>query len=146
MRAKRVVALTAEQRAQLRRVVNTATRARPRTRARILLLADQGRTDGEIAGMLRTSPTTVARTRRKFVDGGVDAATADRPRPGAAPLLDERGRTALAALTVQAPPAARRGWSMQLLARELVRRGVVDRVSDETVRRAIRRMRRGAVS
>ncbi|HEV8636153.1 MAG TPA: helix-turn-helix domain-containing protein [Chloroflexota bacterium] len=142
MRAKCAVDLTAEQRRHLLLVANAAPRARPRTRARILLLTDQGRTVGEIVAVLRTSPRTVARTRRKFVEGGVDSATADRPRPGAAPLLDERGRAALAALTIQAPPGARRGWSMQMLASELVRRGVVDRISDETVRRAIRRMRR----
>jgi len=80
----------------------------------------------------------VARTRRKVRDGGVAFATADRPRPGATPLLDERGRAALAKLTMRTPPMGRRGWSMQLLAGELVRRGVVDHISDETVRRAIR--------
>jgi transposase len=121
--------------------VNAARRSRPRTRARILLLSDQGRTVAEIVEVLRTSPRTVARTRRRFVEGGVDAATTDRPRPGATPLLDEPGRAALAALTTRAPPMGRRGWSMQLLVRELVRRGIVDRISDETVRRAIRRMR-----
>jgi transposase len=146
MRATRAVVLTAEQRRHLLHVVTAAPRARPRARARILLLTDDGRTVGEIVAMVPTSPRTVARTRTRFVEAGVDAATADRPRPGAAPLLDEPGRAALAALTTRTPPMGRRGWTMQLLAGELVRRGVVDRISDETVRRAIRRMRPGASS
>jgi len=134
--------LSADQREHLRQVVSTASTARPRVRAGILLLAEQGRTAGEIAEELRTSRRTVARTRRKLRDGGVAFAAADRPRPGATPLLDERGRAALATLTMRTPPMGRRGWSMQLLTDDLVRRGIVDRVSDETVRRAIRRMRR----
>jgi transposase len=140
------IELSAGQREHLRRVVAAASTSRPRVRARILLLAEQGRTAGDIAEELRTSRGTVVRTRRKFRDGGVAFATADRPRPGATPLLDQPRRAALAALTVQTPPTGRSGWSMQLLADELVRRGVVDRISDETVRRAIRRMRVGASS
>jgi transposase len=146
MRPTRAVVLTAQQRRHLLYVVTAAPRARPRTRARILLLTDAGRTVGEIVAMVRTSARTVARTRTRFVEGGVGAATADRPRPGAAPLLDGAGHAALAALTTEAPPMGRRGWTMQLLAGELVRRGVVDRISDETVRRAIRRMRSGGSS
>jgi transposase len=141
---KSKIVLSAEQREHLRRVVGAASTSRPCVRAGILLMPDAGRTATDTAAALGTSRSTVERTRHKFKDGGVALATADRPRPGAAPLLDEPARAALAALTTQAPPAGRRGWSMQLLADELVRRGVVDRISDETVRRAIRRMRRSA--
>ena len=109
------------------------------TRAHILLLADESRTDEEIAAALHTNRSTAERVRHRFVEEGLEAALSERPRPGAEPVLDVHGEAVLLALACANPPEGRTAWSMQLLADELVARGVVGGISDETVRRTLKK-------
>jgi hypothetical protein len=66
---------------------------------------------------------------------------ADRPRPGAAPLLDGKGEAFLVALACTNPPTGTSAWTMQLLADRLVALDIVDQISDETVRRTLKKTR-----
>ena len=68
------------------------------------------------------------------MEEGLAAALAERPRPGQAPTLAGRREAYLLALAWSAPPRGRKRWTMQLLADRLVTLGVVERISDETVR------------
>jgi transposase len=113
--------------------------AREIRRARILLLADEDRLDAAIADAVGCCVATVERVRRRCAAEGVEAALVDRPRPGAARLLDGKAEAALVALACTAPPGERETWTMRLLAERLVALGVVDRISDETVRRALKK-------
>ena len=134
------VELTDDERARL--VAFTAkgiAAARELRRARILLLAAEDRLDAEVAGAVGCCPATVARVRRRYAEAGVEAALRDRPRPGAAPLLDGKGEAFLVALAFADPPEGEGGWTMQLLADRLVALGVVGRISDETVRRTLKK-------
>ena len=143
-KTKYAVALTEAERARLRTLVGRGTvPARMLTRARILLKANQGEggpgwTDAAIAGALEVHPTTVARIRRAFVDGGMDAALAHkRPDRVYARKLDGAREAHLVAVACSAPPAGRERWTLRLLADELVRLEVVPTVSHETVRRTL---------
>jgi len=70
-----VVDLTEEERTFLLHFINRGTQsARKLKRAHILLLADEGKTDCEIAEVLHTSTPTVQRTRQRFVEGGLNRA------------------------------------------------------------------------
>jgi transposase len=109
------------------------------TRARVLLLADRGLRDPEIADVVALHPRTVQRLRRRCCEAGVDAALHDRPRPGAARTLDGTQEAHLVALACSDPPAGRTVWTMQLLANRLVELGVVGSISDETVRRTLKK-------
>lgn len=106
-------------------------------RAHTLLLASEGAPDHEVAAALHVNRTTVQRTRRRYSTQGLDAALYDRPRPGAEPKLDARGEAFLIALACSDPPEDRERWTMQMLADRLVAAGVVDEISDETVRRVM---------
>ena len=66
--------------------------ARKIAHARVLLMASEGLTDGEIAAATGRSRSLVERTRKRFVLSGFEAALWDKPRPGGVPKLDERGR------------------------------------------------------
>ena len=78
-----VVDLTKEERSELLKLVGKGeVRARKMNRAHILLLADEDRTDKDIAKALHTSPSTVERTRRRLVEGGLEHALNESPRPG----------------------------------------------------------------
>ncbi len=142
MNKRYIVDLTAGERAGLLALLNKGVApARRLTRARILLLADEGGTDPEIAAALHVHRATVERTRRRFVEGGVERALSDRPRPGGRPKLDRKQEAHLVALACSAPPEGRARWTMQLLADRLVELALVDAISDETVRRTLKKTR-----
>jgi transposase len=136
------VDLTDEERTYLLKFIRSGERsARKVTRARILLLADEGKRDRDIVESLHTSVPTVQRTRKRYVEGGLDGALNERPRPGGRirKKLDEKGIALLETLARSEPPKGRRRWTMQLLADRLVELKVVDQISDETVRTELKK-------
>ena len=139
------VVLTEEERAHLRGLVGAGVApARMLARARILLKADHGDggpgwSDAAIAGALDVNPSTVLRVRRQFAAEGLGATLA-RKRPDRVyeRALDGKQEAHLVALACSDPPAGRERWTLRLLADELVRLEVVEAVSHETVRRALK--------
>ena len=142
MNKRYIVDLSEDERAGLLALLNRGVAAaRTLTRARILLLSDEGRSDQEIAAALHVHALTVARTRRRLVEGGMEGALSERPRPGGRPKLDGKQEAMLVALACSQAPEGRSRWTMQLLADRLVELAVVDAISDETVRRALKKTR-----
>jgi transposase len=137
---KYVVVLTEDERAKLeaftRRGVASARELR---RARILLLSADGRRDVEVAAAVGCSTTTVEAIRKRCCAEGAEAALRERSRPGGAPLLDSEAEATLIALACTDAPEGHATWTMQLLADRLVRLGVVPAISDETVRRTLKK-------
>ncbi len=137
---KYVVKLTEKQKSHLLELIRKGeAKARILTRARILLLAAEGKTDKFVADALKVNPQTVRNIRKRFAEEGLEAALRERPRPGAQPKLDAKGEAFLIALACSDPPEGREHWTMQLLADRLVELGVVDSISDETVRRVLKK-------
>ena len=140
MAKKYIVDLTDAERTELRDLIKKGTaKARTLTRAHILLRADEDATDAAIAEALHVSIRTVERTRQKFVEGNRAAALSERPRPGAKRKLDAKGEAHLVALACSTPPEGQAVWTMWLLADELVALGLVESISDETVRRTLKK-------
>jgi transposase len=137
---KYIVDLTEAERTELRTLIKKGTaKARKLTRAHNLLRADEDATDAAIAQALHMSIRTVERTRQKFVEGNLATALSERPRPGAKRKLDAKGEAHLVALACSTPPEGQAVWTMWLLADELVALGLVDTISDETVRRTLKK-------
>lgn len=113
--------------------------ARTLARARVLLLSHEGYIDSEIAKILYLHVATVERIRRRWVDGGLEEALYDHPIPGAKCKLSGSQEATLVALACTSPPVRRTRWTMQLLADELVKLQVVEEISDETVRRTLKK-------
>ena len=88
---------------------------------------------------MRVGLRTVERTRQRFVEGGLDRALTEQPRPGVPPKLDGKQAAMLVALACSDAPGGRESWTMQLLADKLVELNVVDTISDETVRRTLKK-------
>jgi|SRR5439155_1961173 len=140
MAKKYIVDLTDTERTELRELIKKGTvAARKLTRAHILLQADEGATDAAIAAALHVGERTVARTRQKFVAGNLAYALAERRRPGGKRKLDAKQEARLIATACSTPPAGRKRWTMQLLADELVALELVESISDETVRRTLKK-------
>jgi transposase len=140
MAKKYVVTLTDDEGEQLRAMTTRGkVAARQLIRAHILLHARAGATDAVIARALHVGTATVERTRKRFVEEGLEAALAERPRPGGRRKLEGKPEAFLIALACSAPPNERPCWTMQLLAGKLVELGVVESISDETVRRTLKK-------
>jgi transposase len=110
-------------------------------RANVLLLSDEGAPDCEVAAALHLAQSTAQRIRRRFSEGGLERALYDGARPGAAPKLDGKQQAFLVALACAEVPEGRRCWTMQMLADTLMELEVVDTISDETVRLALKKSR-----
>ena len=136
------VALTDEQRHELGRLVNTGrASARKVTRARVLLKAADGQADDSIAAALDVAVATVGRVRRRFAEGGLDAAVERRPqppRPGKG-VLDGADEAELTMLACSTPPDGHDHWTLDLLADRMVRLNHVAAVSRDTVARHLKK-------
>ena len=145
MRKQHVVVLSEPERARLHTLIGQGTApARALTHARILLKANQGEagpswTDRAIATALEVHHTTVARVRQQYATGGLEAAV-DRKAPAREyrHKLDGEQEAHLVALACSAPPQGRKRWSLRLLAERLVQLEVVEELSHETVRQALK--------
>jgi hypothetical protein len=140
------VTLTTEERAGLENLVSSGTAAaRKLTHARILLLADDSRgdehPDAEVVAALGTSPCTVARVRQRLVTQGLEAALCRRGQPSRPAKIKIKGNVEqrLVQLACSDPPQGRCHWTLQLLADELVVLGLVEAISTETVRQALKK-------
>ena len=134
---KHPVKLTNEEREYLRTLTRTGKQsARVMTRAQILLWSDEGKQDKEIINLLNCAPMTVAATRERWVK---EKRLEDLPRAGLKPMLDAKEESLLVALACSDAPEGRSEWTMQLLADKLVELKVVERISDETVRRVLKK-------
>ncbi len=140
------VTLTVEERAALEQLVSKGTAAALKlTHARVLLLADDARggeyPDEEIVATLGTSLRTVARVRKRLVTEGFQAALDHRPQPASPDKIKIRGdvEQKLVELACTDLPRGRCRWNLQLLADEMVVLGLVDTISLETVRQALKK-------
>ena len=132
------VELTDAERHALRTLISGGRPAvRKVKRAQILLAADAGVNDEAIAAGIAIGTTTVYRTKRRFVEGNLDAALAEKPRPGAARKLSGKEEALLVATACSDPPEGRARWTLDLLAGTLVHLTGHDGLSRETVRRRL---------
>jgi transposase len=111
--------------------------ARKLKRAQILLAADAGASDEEIARSVGVGGSTVYQTKRRFVLGNLEAALREEPPPGADRKLSGKEEALLVATACSNPPKGRARWTLELLADELVRLTEHNDISRETVRRRL---------
>jgi transposase len=111
--------------------------ARKLKRAQILLAADQGVSDDEIATSVGVGGSTVYRTKRRFVEGDLEGALNEDSRPGAERKLTGKEEALLVATACSSPPAGRARWTLELLADVMVKLTAHESLSRETVRRRL---------
>jgi transposase len=144
-----IVELSESERTSLIDLVNRErVAARKRRRAQILLKIDAGEhgpgwTDQRAAEAFEVHVVSVQKIRQQFVVEGFDAAL-ERKRQDPPPrkrVLNEESERTLVALAQGNAPVGRAAWTLHLLAEELVRLEVVETVSHETVRKALKKTR-----
>lgn len=132
------ITLSTEERAQLQSLVQGGKGSVRRIkRAQILLAAANRSSDDQIALNVSVGTSTVFRTKRRFVEEGLEEALREAPRPGARRKLAAVEEALLVATACSKPPAGRAHWTMSLLADEMVRLTDHRSLSSETVRRRL---------
>lgn len=131
---KHRVSLTDTERQTLKSYLRSGVHpARFLTRVRILLLADKGLGDPEIARQVGVSKSTPYNLRRRFAREGLQAALHEKPRPGAPAKFSGQDEANLAVLACTQPPEGHERWTVRLLADRLVRLEMVESISSTTV-------------
>ena len=105
----------------------------------MLLHADEGATDEEIAESFHLGLSTVHRTRQRFVEEGLTAALSEQPRLGRTRSLTGKQEAFIVALACSAPPKGRCRWTMGLLADRLIELKQVGEISPVTVHRVLKK-------
>jgi transposase len=144
---KYVVRLDAEERDRLNELIRKGKRsAQLLTKVRILLKADvsdagAGWSDSRIAAALDTSIATVERTRRQLVEEGLEAVLARKYNPNSARprIFDGAAEAKLIALTLSPAPEGFARWSLRLLEEKVVELHIVERASDNTIGRTLKK-------
>ena len=132
------VALSQDERDELSALLSAGKHAaRKLKRAQVLLAADAGISDEDIAISLAVGGSTVYRTKRRFVEGNLEAALSEEPRPGAERKLSGKEEALLVATACSDPPAGRARWTLELLAGAMVALTEHQDLSRETVRRRL---------
>ena len=125
------------------KLANTLARgsclARTCKKARALQLLGEGYSIAEVAKAVGVCGNTVRAVESRYIAEGVDLAINDMPRPGVKRLLNERSEAALVAMVCSSPPAGLSKWSMSVIARECVHKGIVPSISIATVCRVLHR-------
>ncbi len=140
------VKLSVEEQQELKGLVSRGRAAAyKQTHARILLLGDEAQEGGamkddEIVRVLKVGSATVERVRRRCVEEGVEAALGRKEQLNRRQKkLDGQGEAHLIAMACSQPPEGRAGWTLQLLAEQLVECDIVDSISTETVRQTLKK-------
>ena len=144
---KYVVRLTAEERGQLDELISKGKRsAQLLTKARILLKADvsdagEGWSDSRIAAARDTSIANIERTRRQLVEEGFEAVLTRKYNPNSARprIFDGAAEAKLIALTLSPAPEGFARWSLRLLEEKVVELHIVERASDNTIGRTLKK-------
>jgi predicted GTPase len=135
MRNHRAVLLTNEQRQYLETLINASAKGRTLTRARILLLSDRStgskRTDEEVASLVVCSKGTVRNVRVSFLDGGLDSALTEKPRPGASfrPKITAAVEARIVLIIDGLDTEVEKKWTYQRMADRLVALELVNSIS-----------------
>jgi hypothetical protein len=142
-----VVRLSGEERQRLEALIRKGkSPARRLLKARILLKADvseagEGWSDSRIMEALDASPSMVYRVRKQLVEEGLEAVLSRKQRatPAVCPIFDGEKEAKLIALACSKPPKGRARWTLRLLENKVVELGIVDRASDSTIWRTLKK-------
>lgn len=109
-------------------------------RAHILLALDKGIQDQQIADVLNIERTRIWRTRKRYLDGGLELALYDQARPGRPTQYGDIAEAELVALACSKPPAGQQHWSLPILTQVARRQShMLQQVSQETVRQVLKK-------
>jgi putative transposase len=133
------VKLSSDERSRLKDLTRKGiVSAREVTRARILLLLDEGWAPTDVPEAVGCNEATVRRVRARYEKEGLDRALTEGARPGHAKALSDKQEAHIIAMVCSEPPDGHARWTIRLVTEQAIRRGIVDTVGKETIRVLLR--------
>lgn len=115
------IKLSEAERSQLKRMTTVGREAvRKLKRGQVLLQADAGQSDAEIAERVGVSIPTVGRIRKQYATEGLKSALTEKQRSGRPPGISAQTKATVTALACATPPEGRSRWTLRLLADKVV--------------------------
>ena len=145
MNKKYIVRLTSDERKELESFIRKGKTVAYKIRhANILLSIDANEScwnDEQTSTVFHCNPNTVRNIRQRFVEGGLEVALHRKKQnsPSRKPALDGVGEAHLIAFSCGNPPSGHSRWTLKLLADKLVELEIVESISDQTVRRVLKK-------
>lgn len=140
MRKKDLIKLKPKDQKMLKQLVSKGSqKVRTITRSRILLMANDGKTDSKIIEALNVARNTIRTVRYRYVHQGLEAAINEQPRTGAPNKFTGRDKAKIIAIACSKPPEGRNRWTLRLIADTLVELDIVDDISHHTVQRVLKK-------
>ena len=139
-KAQPVILSSADSRSLKTLLTRGTASARTLSRARILDLLHRGQAPANVAALLQVTPQTVFNVKRRYFDGGLQAALFDQPRSGRPVEIDGQQRAKITALACSTPPAGRARWTLRLLADKGVELGYCESLSHTTARKILKKI------
>ena len=109
-------------------------------RVTILLLLHKGKKASEIEEFLNVDRITIWRTKKKYLESGVELALQEDQRPGQPVRYTAEHQAELAAMACGPCPEGRTRWTVRLLTKELKKKPELEKISRESVRLALKKM------
>jgi len=140
MKVKNRVKLRPKEQALLKQIISKGSeKARKITRCRILVLANEGKTDTQIIEALRVARNTIRTVRFRYVREGLEKALNEQPLPGAPKKFTGRQKAKITAIACSQPPEGRNRWTLRLIADRVVELKMIDSISHQTVKRVLKK-------
>ena len=134
MKKQYTVDLKDEERSQLKKMTEKGSeKGRKIKRAQILLLADKGKKDQEIAEWIDVTTGTVQRIRKRYATAGLASALEEKARSGRPVEIKAETRAKITALACTNAPAGRARWTLRLLANKAVELEFTESISHQSV-------------
>ena len=108
--------------------------ARELTRAHVLLLVNDGKTEIEIKDTLRISRATVSNIKKRYRKEGLQSALAEKPRSGQPKKYTEKHEAEIIAQACTESPDGRKRWTLELLTEEMRKKDGFETINKESIR------------
>lgn len=115
--------------------------ARELTRARILLLVNEGKTETEIKDILGVCRATVSNIKKRYREEGLSPALEEKPRPGQPRKYTDKEEAEIIAMACTNPPKGKKRWTIRLLTGEMKKRKEFKTINRESVRLILKKRR-----
>lgn len=142
-KSKNQVYLTPNEKQKLKEFVASGQKkAREITRARILLLCDEGKKDHEIMALLNISRPPISKLRKKYAQYSEDEildVIKEAPRSGRPIQIDNRIQSNITMIACSDPPEGSARWTLNMIADKVVEMSLIESICHESIRRVLKK-------
>lgn len=139
-RKAKEVTLTESEKVELVSITKTGThKSRKIIRARVLLLLDEGKKRTEIQQLVGIDPNHFYRIKKRYFEGGLNAALEELPRSGQPPKITERLEAQITSIACSDSPEGTAQWTLKLINEKLVELSYIETISNESIRLVLKK-------